>query len=327
MRASPVFDLLSGRPPARLPVTAIVGGDHAASRAGIDLKTAMSDAAVLAEVLIAALDDYGSDLGLVFSDVTVEAEALGAEVAWSAGTPPRVKREIPPDRLRVLDPERDGRMPVILEAARRVIAARGETVPVLVSLKGPFSLAALGTGLEGLLTDALVDPDRARDTLSRAADCQAAYARAIVAAGGIPLIGDPFASGSVLGPDHFETLARPGLSRLVEEIHDLGAPAAIHVCGDTSPILTSLLVTNADLYHLEWADLEVAAASGAILMGGLPTELLLETGQEELEAAVARGLAAIPDRNRYIFAPVCDVPTHAAPERVRAFMETARRLS
>ncbi len=308
-------------------MASIVGGDHAASRAGIDLRAAMSDAGVLADVLIAALDDYGSDLALVFSDVTVEAEALGAEVAWASGTPPRVKREIAPDRMVVPDPEKAGRMPVILDAARRVILARGDTVPVLVSLKGPFSLAALATGLEGLLTDALADPARAHDTLSRAADCQSSYARAIVATGGIPLIGDPFASGSVLGPDHFDALARPGLSRLVEEIHDLRSPAAIHVCGDTSPILASLLTTGADLYHLEWADLEVAAASGAILMGGLPTELLLGTGEEELEAAVAEGLDAIPNRDRFIFAPVCDVPTNACPERVRAFMRTARRLA
>jgi len=167
----------------------------------------------------------------------------------------------------------------------------------------------------------------ARDTLDRAADCQSAYARAIVATGGIPLIGDPFASGSVLGPEHFDRLARPGLARLVAEIHDLGSPAAIHVCGDTDPVLASLLATKADLYHLEQANLAVAAASGAVLMGGLPTEVLLGDREDELQAAVREGLNAIPDRNRYIFAPVCDVPTHAQPGRVRAFMEMARGYS
>jgi uroporphyrinogen decarboxylase len=324
---SPVFDVLAGRAPGRLPVTAIVGGDHAASRAGVDLRTAMSDEALLAEVLIAALDDYGSDLALVFSDVTVEAEALGTEVAWSADSPPRVSREIPADRLRVPDPERAGRMPVILGAARRVIAACGETVPVLVSLKGPFSLAALATGIEPLLTDALVAPERAADTLSRATDCQVAYARAIVATGGIPLIGDPFASGSVLGPDHFDRLARPGLTRLVAGIHDLGSPAAIHVCGDVRTVQESLISAGADLYHLEQADLAAAAAAGPALMGGLPTEVLLGEDDESLRTAIEAGLEAVPDRDRFVFAPVCDVPTHAAPERVRAFVRTARELS
>ena len=71
MSVSPAYEVLAGRPPGRLPVTAIVGGDHAASRAGVELRTAMSDPEILADVLIAALDDYGSDLALVFSDVTV----------------------------------------------------------------------------------------------------------------------------------------------------------------------------------------------------------------------------------------------------------------
>jgi uroporphyrinogen decarboxylase len=325
--ASPAFDVLAGRPPARLPVTAVVGGDHAASRAGIELRTAMSDADILADVLIAALDDYQSDLALVFSDVTVEAEALGAEVVWPAGSPPRIGREIGSNRLRAVNPEKAGRMPVLLDALERVVAARGKRVPVFGSLKGPFSLAALATGLESLLTDALEAPDRARDTLARAADCQSAYVRAIVERGGIPLIGDPFASGSVLGPDHFDRLARPGLARLVEEVHDLGSPAAIHVCGNTDPVLASLLRAGADLYHLEEADLTKAAASGAVLMGGLPTELLLETGDEGLEMSVRRGIKAMPDPDRYIFAPVCDVPTHADPERVRAIVTMARRFS
>jgi uroporphyrinogen-III decarboxylase len=35
----------------------------------------------------------------------------------------------------------------------------------------------------------------------------------------------------------------------------------------------------------------------------------------------------MPDPDRYIFAPVCDVPTHADPERVRAFVTMARRFS
>ena len=58
-------------------------------------------------------------------------------------------------RQRALDPRRSGRMPVILGAAERVIEAVAGEVPVLVSLKGPFSAAALATGLEGILFDAI----------------------------------------------------------------------------------------------------------------------------------------------------------------------------
>ena len=156
--------------------------------------------------------------------------------------------------------------------------------------------------------------------LSAATECQEAWLEAILATGGLPLIGDPFASGSVLGPAHFRDLAGPGLSRLVDLAHDAGSAAAIHVCGDTNPILDALLSTGADLFHLEEADLDRAAASGAVLMGGVPTEVLIGNGDTSIEGAVREGLARIPDRERFIFATVCDVPTHAPPGKYTIYM-------
>jgi uroporphyrinogen decarboxylase len=327
MSSSPAREVLSGRSPKRLPVAAIVAADFAARRAGESLRSVMTDPERLARALLGAFLDNGSDLIIVFSDVTVEAEALGAGIAWPEGSPPRVERHIDADRIRILDPERDGRMPVVLDAARRIIETLGPDIPVLVSLKGPFSLAALATGLETLLIDALEAPERAREVLLRAAKCQEAYARAIVALGGLPLIGDPFASGSVLGPHHFENLACPGLKHLVKVIHELGSLAAIHICGHVDPVLDSLISVGADLYHLEDADLARAAKSGAVLMGGVPTEVLLSDEEGAVTRAVEAALGNIPDRDRFILATVCDVPTNADPARVREFVEVARRLA
>ena len=309
----------------RLPVGVVVGGDHAAFRAGIPVPTALSDASALADVLLAALEDYGSDFVVVFSDVTVEAEAMGATVRWTDDDPPRVETGVAAERIRSLDPDRDGRLPVILGAARRIVDAVGDRMPVLVSLKGPFSLAALTTGLEALLTAAIDEPRAARALLDTVTESQVRYARAIVGTGGIPLVGDPFASGSVLGPSHFDALARPGLARVVEEIHALSSPAALHVCGDANPVLESLLAVGADLLHLEQVDLERADAGGAVLMGGIPTETLLST--ESLEDVVRDAVAAVPDRRRHVLATVCDVPTRADPGRVRALVVEMRRQS
>lgn len=324
MIASPAQAVLRGRVPDRLPVAPVVGVDHAAARAGVRLRDAMSDPLLMAEVVLEAYELYEADLVVLFSDVAVEAEALGAGVAWPDGAPPRVETPCGSAALRPLDPRSDGRLPVVIAAARIVIDAVGERMPVLVSMKGPFSLAALTTGFESLLLDAVESPEDARATLDAAAECQVAYARAIVETGGIPLIGDPFASGSVLGPDHFEALALPGLRRLVTEVHDAGSLAALHVCGDVNPVLEPLLSVGADLLHLEEADLDRAAASGAVLMGGVPTEVLLSDDEEEIRAAVRAAIRAIPDPDRFVLATVCDVPTHARPERVALLGQEAR---
>jgi MtaA/CmuA family methyltransferase len=317
------MDVILGKPPSRLPVAPVVGADHAAFRAGESLRGAMSDPGLLAEVLLGAREGYGGDLVVVFSDVTVEAEAMGAEIDWPSGLPPRVVGRPGLGTLRPLDPARDGRLPVVLEAARRVIDAAGG-IPVLVSLKGPFSLVALLEGVEPILTSE--DDGEVDRALEIAADTQSRFVRAIVDAGGIPLIGDPFASGSVLGPEHFRRLALPGLARLVEEAHRLGSPAALHVCGDTRPVLDPLLRAGADLLHLETTDLAAAASSGAAVMGGVPTEALL--GDESgVRRAVRDAIDGIPDRGRFILATACDVPTTAEPARVAAMMDEAGRLA
>jgi uroporphyrinogen decarboxylase len=317
--------VLAGERPDRLPVAPAVGVDHAARRAGVPLREAMSDPEVMARVILAADEAYGGDLLLVFSDVVVEAEAMGAAVEWPDGAPPRVVAPVESAAARWPDPERDGRLPVVLAAARRVLEAVGGRRPVLVSLKGPFSLAALAFGLEGLLADAHENPARARRLLVRCAESQTAYARQIVRLGGIPLLGDPFASGSMLGPRHFRELALPSLTRVIAEIHGLGSPAAVHVCGDAHPVLDGLLLAGADLLHLEHADFAKVAVAGQTVMGGVPTEALLES-DEAVVGAVRAALAARPDPRRFLLSTACDVPTNAPPERVRRLVDTAREL-
>jgi uroporphyrinogen decarboxylase len=279
----------------------------------------MSGADRLAGVLLDAWRAYGGDAVVVFSDVTVEAEALGAEVAWPPGEPPRVVGRPGLDAIRELDPESDGRLPVVLGATERIVAEVAGRVPVLVSLKGPFSLTALVSGMESLLA-------AGSHAVETATASQARYLRAIVKAGGVPLIGDPFATGSLLGPVHFRRLALPGLARLVEEAHRLGAPAALHVCGDTSPILEPLLESGADLYHLESADIARVTGSGAAVMGGVPTEVFFEE-ETAVRRAVRQALDAIPDRDRFVLATSCDVPTNADPSLVAAMVDEARRAA
>lgn len=323
MRRSPAFDVLAGRSPDRLPVAPAVGVDHAAKRAGLSLRAAMSDPTAMARVLLDAARADGSDLLLVFSDVVVEAEAMGAKIEWPEGIPPRVVGHVDPAAAKHPDPERDGRLPVVLEAARIAIREVGDEMPVLVSLKGPFSLAALAFGLEEILHDAVEEPARVRRLLALVAEGQCAYARQIVRRGGIPLIGDPFASGSVLGPKHFRELALPALARTISEVHGLGSPAAVHVCGDVHPVLDDLLAAGADLLHLEHADFARAAAAGQTVMGGIPTEALLES-DEAVRAATRAAIAASPDPRRFLLSTACDVPTNAPAHRVRLIAEEAR---
>jgi uroporphyrinogen decarboxylase len=304
----------------------MVVANHAAHLDGYSVSEAVTDPEILARVLYSAYRFYGYDLIMVFTDTVVEAEAMGAEVLIPEDddpfvlTPPRVSR------LEPADPALDGRMPVVIEATRRLKKLLEDEVPILTSLKGPFSLAAFLRGVEGFLGDLLDHPARARDFLRVATDNQVRYAEAIIKAGGVPFIGDPVASGSMISSTMFREFAQPYLAELVRVAHEAGVKAGLHICGETARMLEGMVATGADFLSIDEMDLAVARRAvgpDVVLMGNVSTRLLLEGSAEQVDEAARVCLET--GGERMILSSSCDVPTDAPKENVQAVVNVARR--
>jgi len=324
-RAKRFAELVKGGVPEAPVVFPMVVANHAAHLEGFSISEAVTQADVLGRVLYSAYRFYGYDLILIFTDTMVEAEAMGAEVIIPEDedpfllSPPRVSK------LEAADPARDGRMPVVLEATRRLRKLVDDEVPVLVSLKGPFSLASFLRGIEGFLEDLLQEPDRAHEFLRLATDNQARYAEAIVAAGGMPFIGDPVASGSMVSSTMFREFAQPYLARLVRVIHGAGVRTGLHICGETMHILKEMAATGADILSVDEMDLAAArlvVGPDVLLMGNVSTRTMLDGTPEQVAAATR--VCAASGGPRLLVSTSCDVPTDAPKENVRALIEAAR---
>jgi len=318
--------LLRGEKPERPVVFPMVVANHAARLEGYSISEAVTQPDVLARVLYSAYRFYGYDLVMVFSDTMVEAEAMGAQVLIPEDDDPFLLEPPRVSKLEAANPEADGRMPVILDATRRLKALLEDEVPILTSLKGPFSLASFLRGIDGFLEDLLSDPRRARDFLRLATENQTAYAEAIVKAGGIPFIGDPVASGSLVSPDMFREFALPYLAQLVRSVHEQGTKAGLHICGETKSILRDMVATQADFLSIDEMDLSVArneVGDNAVLMGNVSTGLLLEGKPEQVSAAAAECLAH--GGPRLVLSSSCDVPVDAPKENVKALVEAGRK--
>jgi uroporphyrinogen decarboxylase len=303
----------------------MVAANHAARLEGFSISEAVTQPDTLARVLYSAYRFYGYDLIMVFSDTMVEAEAMGAQVLIPEDDDPFLLEPPRVSRLEPADPEQDGRMPVILDATRRLKALLEDETPVLTSLKGPFSLASFLRGMEKFLEDLLTEPERAHEFLRLAVETQVTYAEAIVKAGGIPFIGDPVASGSLVSPEMFRDFALPYLARLVRAIHESGARAGLHICGETKRLLKDMAATGADFLSIDEMDLALArreVGDGTVLMGNVSTGLIRE-GTPDQVASAAR---ACLERGgpRLILSSSCDVPTDAPKENVLAVVAAAR---
>jgi len=317
--------LLRGKRPERPVVFPMVVANHAARLEGFSISEAVTQPDVLARVLYSAYRFYGYDLVMVFTDTMVEAEAMGAQVLIPEDEDPFMLEPPRVSKLEPANPAADGRMPVILEATRRLKALLDDEAPILTSLKGPFSLAAFLRGIDGFLEDLLTDPRRAREFLQLATENQVAYAEAIARAGGIPFVGDPVASGSLVSPEMFREFAQPYLARLVRSIREQGSPAGLHICGETKNILRDMASTGAAILSVDEMDLGLARSEvgdSEVLMGNVSTGLLLAGKPGQVTAAAKECLAR--GGQRLILSSSCDVPVDAPKENVQALVAAAR---
>jgi uroporphyrinogen decarboxylase len=304
----------------------LVVADHAAKLARRKLSKVLTDGGLLAKVLLKAYKTYDYDAILVFADTTVEAEALGCAIVMPENDNPHLVTSPGPDKLPALaELNLKSRLPVVLDATRAIVKEVGRDVPVFTSLKGPFSLASFLVGTEDFLTRLRSDPVSCRRVLRYALVHQQRYADAIVAAGGIPFIGEPLASGDIISRRDFQNFALPFLQQLITYIGDAARPVGLHICGDTSDRLVVMRDTGADILSLDNVELTQArrkAGKDAVLMGNVPTDLIHRGTPEQVREAAAKCLK--DGGKRMILSSACDIPRDAPAENVKAIIEAGR---
>lgn len=210
---------------------------------------------LLLEALERELELYDPDALTVGVDVyNVEAEAAGCAVRYFGAGPdvPAVAAPLlrgPGDlgRLGRLDPGRDGRMPLFVEAAARLHKARGRDLVVRGALTGPFSLASAVAGAEELLVATIEDPAFVRKLIEWAAGVAVDLGRAFLERGVEPVLFDSKASPAAASPRVFREFVLPAYrDHVFPALREAGARRTpLIIGGDTTPILEDLLRTGA----------------------------------------------------------------------------------
>lgn len=180
----------------------------------------------------------------------LEAEAYGATVEEPSGTGiPAIRRHICQSvqdiaGLKKPDPKADGRLPIVIEAARRLTRLLPDA-DIRIPLSGPFSIASNLIGFDTLLMEAMVDPESTREALMALVENEFAIAREAKAHGlGITLF-ESAATPPLISPEMFTEVELPALKALIKGCNDImGEPSSCVIGGDTAPVLESLLETG-----------------------------------------------------------------------------------
>lgn len=329
--------VLAGRIPDRVPVC-LHNFLMAAHENGVAMERYLTDPEAAAATHLRAVETYGYDCILIDLDTTMLAEAMGATRDSTPGEPghiaaPAIASLDEVEKLRPVDPERDGRIPVLLEAVRIIARAVGGEIAIRANAdQCAFSLAGLLRGMEDFLVDLVTEPDHPglQRLLEVAYQSHLATHRALKKAGAdFTSLGDSPAGPDLISPSLFEQFARPWQERLVRELAADGIFTVIHICGNTSAILDQLAQYPACGFELDYktgaARAKAKVGAGHVLFGNVDPSGVIARGTPELVRERTRELIELwKPGGRFVLNAGCAIPATTPPENLRAFMDAAR---
>jgi len=277
----------------------------------VPVRQMFSDPTTLANSLQSCQRLFKYDGVVILFDTTLEAEACGCQLSWQEGQPPKVVSPITANDkdLETLDAseiENKGRIPAVLEAAKRLTQTVGREVAILGVITGPITLS------RHLMGDAFVSTaDTNSQAFHRLIDLWGRIALTLARAyGELKLDAVILADGDLasLKPDHYPRI-QPMLKTLRNLVGFYDAPLIIQSGKVPAERLSAFLQLEADGFSLgnPISDLSNLSSSAARLFSGcIPTSTLLGSAED-----VGRAILELLDKgggSSFFIASESEVP-------------------
>jgi uroporphyrinogen decarboxylase len=307
--------------------------EYRAIREKADFLTLCKTPELAAEVTLQPVDLVGVDAAILFADILLPLEAMGAELVFAKGdgpsfpNPVRTREDV--DRLR--QPDVEETLGYVFDAMRLVRRTLDGRVPVIGFGGTPWTLAAYlveGGGSKHfahLLAWSYGDPEGLSRLLDKIADTSIAYLRGQVAAGAQALqLFDTW--GGLLDLERWRALALPPLKKIAEALR--GTVPLIYYVNGGGHLLEGMKELPVDVLSVDWRQplSQVRRIVGSRTLQGNFDPAALLGPVAEIERRVerlieeGRGGAHILNLGHGIL-PMTPV------ENARAFVDACKRLS
>lgn len=319
----------------RLPCSPSLG-EQPTRLIGVTVSQYLNDPQIMVKAHITAFRTYGQDGVGVGPDLFGLPEALGAKIRYFADAlptvaEPLVKADEDIAKVPIIDPRKDGRIPLYLQALEMLQDQIGHLVKVGTGIGGPFTTAALLRGQANLLMDMKHNPEAVHRLLAICTDNILAYMEACWEKGFRSSIGEPFASNDIIGPHHFRQFVFPYLKKIGDWYQNkTGKGFSLHICGKTRSIWLDMADAGAASLTLDnvedLAEAKQAVGHRVALKGNVPPVEVMLHGQPSDVMAAAKDciMKAYDNPKGYTLAAGCRIPLDTKPENIIALMDAAR---
>lgn len=326
------MDSLNGEPNDRVPIIPSISGWAALNFSSVPLAETARDPKRIMDAQINAMEKVGHDALTACADALYVPEAFGCKIRFATTGPIadplsiEIHKPEDIDKIRIPDPRKDGRLPVIHETVHGLNTfGRGE-VPVLGLFEGAFTTTCRLFEPDLILRMIYKNRLLLETLLDRINDFLLSFGQALIESGANGIfLPDPTASSTMISPLMFKQLVLPRLKRL---IGNLDVPCILHICGNTSPILKLMEETGAAVLSLDQCmglSESRSVVPRAVLGGNVdPIESLL-LGTPEKVAQDTLHCLHTAGTSRFILMSGCGVPAKTPVENLKSMIETAKR--
>lgn len=333
-----VMKALMGGQPDRVPVVPMIR-EWCARQAGFRFIDIINSAQKHVFSQYYCLRHFGYDAVWDLAGVHAESEAMGSVLQMTEDMCPSLLNPAVGNydkdlaKLHMLDPQKDGRLPVILEGNKRLKELCEKQYPVMGYVQGPFRHAAMLRGPENAYRDILKNPKRIKELLEIATESLIIYGTSVAQAGAdIIIIFDPTSSGDAISRAAWEEFGFPYTERAVREIKKrTGIPMILHVCGDIMDRLDSLAETGVEGLSIDskvdLAETRKILGDSICLFGNVdPVSSLLFGKPEDVAKETECCILSAGQNGNFILSSGGMLPSDVPPQNVQAMVDTAKKI-
>ena len=307
----------------------------AAQKMHVTVEQLVKDSELQAQAMTCIAEETNTLAAVSLMDLSVEAEAFGANVIFSENEVPVITGQLICDMddanaLAIPDLSK-GRAKLNIEAIR-LAKERIQSKPVLAGMIGPYSLAGRLMDVTQIMYICFDEPEAVHAVLEKATAYLIQYGTAIKAAGadGI-LMAEPLAG--ILSPAMAEEFSVPYVKKIIEALQDDSFGVIYHNCGNSvSSMLEEIFSQGAAAYHFGNAvDMEQvlkAAPSNCLCMGNVDPAAVISEGTPEMVTNVTKELLQRCRKfKNFVPSSGCDIPAAAKWDNLHAFFAAVESTS
>jgi uroporphyrinogen decarboxylase len=295
------------------------------------------DAKTLAAAQIAAYRRFGYDSVRIFTDLFTLCEAMGAEVKFPDDDTADLLKPAISDikdigRLQPVNPYKDGRLPVQLDAMKYLIDEVGHEVGCSGAVVGPFTNAFFLLGVDNTLKQIIKSPEAVHALCRISLETCKIFSEAVIKLGLTPTISEPMSSCTVVSPKTFREFSAPYLQELVDFIKSKGKGVIMHICGDTGNIWKDIAAMGVSGFSIDnvasLIECKHAIGHQVRILGNVDPGGVVYCGTPlDVRLKTLEGIAECYDSPKgYTPMSGCSLPVETPFANIQSMMDTVREV-